>query len=81
MIEAFQSEEYGEKTQLEYLVSETQKLKTKTIYWDYVHEIFSRPVCEHLFSHIYDIEENEWSKIYTLPFKCTIESFSIQDVT
>ena len=73
LIETFHTEEYGEKAQFEFLVSEVQKLKTKTIYWDFVQEIFSRPVCEHLFSNVYEIEESEWSQIYTLPFKCTIE--------
>ena len=49
------------------------KFKSRTVYKGFIAELISRPVCEQLFSTTYGIQEDEWSEIYLLPFKCTIE--------
>ena len=65
--------ESEERSQIEFLISELYKLKSRIVYKDFLSEVIARPVCEQLFSSTFDIQENEWSQIYILPFRCTIQ--------
>ena len=73
VFEFFLNRESEEPSQLEFLLSELYKLKSKIVYKGFLSEVIARPVCEQLFSSTFDIQENDWSQIYILPFKCTIE--------
>ena len=39
----------------------------------FVNRLTVRPVCEKLFAETFGVQEDEWSQIYLMPFKCTIE--------
>ena len=73
MLEMFWNRENEEQSQLEFLTSEVNKHGSKIVYKGLLSEIMARPVCEQLFSSTFDIQENDWSQIYTLPFRCIIE--------
>ena len=73
MLEMFRNRENEQQSHLEFLIFEVNKLGSKIVYKGFPSEIMARPVCEQLFSSTFDIQENDWSQIYTLPFRCTLE--------
>ena len=60
----------GEQTQLDVLTAELIKLKSKSVYLGFVNRLTVRPVCENYLKKTFGVQEDEWSQIYLMPFKC-----------